>query len=589
MIRVFSKKAGRFLSVGLLLGAFMTCVCCMDVKSDAQTLLEGKTASEISDMMGKGWNLGNSLDATGGKSSDIYSCETSWGNPKICKECIDGVAKAGFKTIRIPITWAKHVSKDENHTIDPEFLAHVKEVVDWAYDNDLFVIINVHHEGWLNCAEITTDTEAIGEKLSDIWAQVADYFCDYDQHLIFEGLNEPRAAGTSYEWNGNQDGYDAVNYLDEVFVKAVRSCHKGRNDDRIITIPGYAASNSAVALRAIKIPEIDGKPVDNIMISVHCYSPYEFCLTDNKDTFSATNPSDTSDIRRMMKDIKSLFLDNGIPAYIGECGCTNTKDNLQARIEWFNFFGSITSEYNVPAIVWDNGSSGSSGGECHRYISRKTGDNVAPELTAAFINGYDPDKQAEDILIDFEPLKVNGTTEIKTPKDLGFEPTSLTAKAKINHTPEAPVGFSLCVDSKGANSEAALDISRFEGKALKVSAFVLNENSEVAVYCDDVFMARLSRAADWQEVMFAVSGNVEALSRIRFVGDNEETFYLDDISINIIGEEEVASINQLLEPEILDGDGMIAPPSKKTGLVMAICVGAAVLLILAAAFFIRRK
>ena len=170
--------------------------------------LSGMTATEIVARMGIGFNLGNTFDATGGNREDIYSQEQSWGNPIVDESLIQRVKEAGFTSIRIPITWYKHT--DADYTINPAFLARVKEVVDYCYAQDLYIIINMHHEEWLNHANLAADQIKIGEQLAAMWRQIADYFADYDQHLIFESMNEPRMAGTALEWNGNKAGYEAV-------------------------------------------------------------------------------------------------------------------------------------------------------------------------------------------------------------------------------------------------------------------------------------------------------------------------------------------------------------------------------------------
>lgn len=526
--RVTSILMGVVVGVSLLSFAGTT--------ANAQSeVLTGKTATEISGMLGKGFNLGNTFDATGGKSGDIYSFETSWGNPVVVKELIDGIKAAGYSSIRIPCTWAKHMDKGNNYAVDPEFFERMKEVIDWCYEDDLFVILNVHHEGWLNKETFCEDYKEIGDRLGILWSQIADYFKDYDQHLIFEGMNEPRAQGTSYEWTGNEEGYSAVNYLNQVFVNAVRTNAEGYNAERVLGIPGYAASNSAVALRAIEIPEFNGEPVNNVMISIHCYSPYEFCLTDKQTSFSPTNSGDTSDIKRMMSDIKTLFTDNGIPAYIGECGATNSGDNLEARIAWFNYFGKVTREAGVAAFVWDNGAGGTSGGECHRYFNRKTGELVTPELSEAFINGYEPKAEAKNIFFDFEPGKQGDTSVIETPTEMGFEPRQLMKQAKINHTEDATVGFSLKVDTKIDNQTAYYDLSRFEGMYLNIKAYLLVSSGSVEIGLGDRVVETLEANEDWKEVSFAIKVE-NAADALFFRGITEENFYIDDMSIDIIDE-----------------------------------------------------
>lgn len=331
--------------------------------------LTGCTAKTIVDDMGLGWNLGNTFDATGGNRANIYSQETSWGNPKVTPELIKAVHDRGFKTIRIPVTWNNHIIKDGSYTINPEFLARIKEVVDYAYDLDMYIILNLHHEAWLNIKTLDKDYAKVGEELEAVWAQIADYFADYDQHLIFEGMNEPRMAGSDVEWSGNQEAYKAVNYLNQIFAFTVRNTKKGHNDERCLMIPGYAASSNLDILKTISIPTFEGEAVKNIIISVHCYNPYNFCLSDEMYEFDPTNKNHTSSIDTLFKNLEELFLFNDIPVVIGETSATE-KNNTEQRENWAGYMGKKSFEYGIPIVLWDNGHNGHSGGECHAWILR---------------------------------------------------------------------------------------------------------------------------------------------------------------------------------------------------------------------------
>ena len=144
-----------------------------------------------------GWNLGNTLDATGGEGVES---ETSWqsNDIKTSKDMVKVVKDAGFNVLRVPTTWGNHV--DENFVIDEAWLNRVQEVVDYGIDNDMFVILNIHHEEWHFPSE--EKQEEGKEKLIKIWTQISERFKGYDEHLIFEGLNEPRQKGTAIEWTG---------------------------------------------------------------------------------------------------------------------------------------------------------------------------------------------------------------------------------------------------------------------------------------------------------------------------------------------------------------------------------------------------
>ena len=385
------KKTARFVTPFLILSFFLVLVLpggispanAMVLTSAPQETLTGKTSNEIVSMMNLGYNIGNTFDATGGT---LEKHETMWGNPKVTQEFVDAIYDAGFNTIRLPITWMDFISKDGTYTIDPGYLARVKEVVDYCYNDGFFVIINAHHEGWINRKDLDTAYPEVAKELNALWTQIATYFADYDQHLIFEGMNEPRMVGTGVEWNGSDDGFVAVNYLNQVFVNAVRSNGLGHNDERCLMIPGYAAACSSAVLQSIAIPSYDGKPVNNLIISVHSYTPYEFCLTDERDTFVVGVSS--SSVDSVFRDINNTFLKNGIPVVIGETGATNTKNNTAQRAEWFRYTAKKAVSYGVPIIIWDNGASGSSGGECHSYINRRTGQVNFPEIFDAMKEGW---------------------------------------------------------------------------------------------------------------------------------------------------------------------------------------------------------
>ena len=345
----------------------------------------GFTASELVDLMGFGYNIGNSFDAQGGKPNDVSSHETAWGNPVVTKELVDAIADAGFTSVRLPITWYTYVSNDGTYTIKEEYLKRIREVVDYCYDRDLFVIMNLHHEKWLNNEKMVDNQDQIAEEIHAIWTQIAEYFADYDQHLVFEGMNEPRLAGTDMEWGGNESAYQTVNYFAQTFVNAVMDVDKGHNRERGLLIPGYAASNSAAILQSINIPTYNGEAIKNLIISVHCYAPYDFCLSTKMTDFNENNSSCTSPINQTFSIIKSEFLDQGIPVIIGETSATG-KEDITARERWASYMSRKASEYGVPIFLWDNGVNGTNGGECHSYINRKTAEIVCPTVLDALFN-----------------------------------------------------------------------------------------------------------------------------------------------------------------------------------------------------------
>ena len=171
-----------------------------------------------------GWSLGNTLDggSESNRGQDPGSIEKSWGNPDTTKEMIDEIKKAGFNVLRVPTTWDWSTGEAPEYKISDEWFARVKEIVDYGMENDMYVILNIHHETWHDPLE--KNYEAASDRLKKVWTQIGNYFKDYDEHLIFEGLNEPRVRNSDEEWNGGSDATrEVVNKLDADFVSTIRS------------------------------------------------------------------------------------------------------------------------------------------------------------------------------------------------------------------------------------------------------------------------------------------------------------------------------------------------------------------------------
>lgn len=315
-----------------------------------------------------GWSLGNTLDG-GGKSSKGSSPETierAWGNPVTTKEMIDEIKNAGFNVLRIPTTWDWSTGDAPDYKISDEWLARVKEVVDYGMANDMYVILNIHHETWHYPTE--DNYEAASDRLKKVWTQIGNYFENYDEHLIFEGLNEPRVIGSGEEWTGGSDATrEVVNKLDADFVSTIRSLG-GNNKLRHLMIPGYAASSSEVALKALKIPEND----DKLIVSVHAYIPYNFALSDSKQAnkWIACKGGFTTDIDNLADLLKTLFTDKGQAVIIGEFGA-RSKDNEKYRAEWAKYYVTKMNTIGVPCVWWDNGAFTGSG-ELFGLFDRRT-------------------------------------------------------------------------------------------------------------------------------------------------------------------------------------------------------------------------
>lgn len=340
------------------------------------------TIADISSMdlvadMKIGWNLGNTLDATGGMG--IMS-ETAWGNPKTKEEMIDAVIDAGFNVIRIPVTWDGHFGAAPEYKIHDIWLQRVKEVVDYAYNKGVYVILNTHHEEWYVPDE--ANKVANGEQLAALWTQIAEYFKDYDEHLIFEGLNEPRLRGTSKEWTGDATASEVINYWEQIFVETVRATG-GNNTLRHLMITGYAASSSKDNLAKIVLPEDD-----KLIVSVHAYNPYNFALNAN-GTSNWDSAKDGKELDSFMKSLNDLFVSKGIPVIIGEFGSVN-KDNTEERVEWAIDYVSKAKEAGVVCVWWDNNCF-TTDGENLGLFNRRTLEFEYPEILDAMMDVVYPE------------------------------------------------------------------------------------------------------------------------------------------------------------------------------------------------------
>jgi len=344
----------------LLLTALLSSVFAEDKKST-----ETYDATQIVTMMKFGWNLGNTLDALGGSWKKGLNTQTAWGQPLTTKEMIDGLAKSGVKTIRIPVSWSEHVI-DKYYTIDPKWMARVKEIVTWAYENDMFIILNSHHDNFDQNKKIPAgkgvyypseeNYEESKKFLTCLWKQISSHFIDFDYHLIFETLNEPRPRGTSNEWWYDQNSpvckkyMGTLNKLNQDIVNTIRASG-GNNTHRVIMVPSLAASPDAALSKDFRIPT---DTVENrLAISVHMYTPYNFAMASPGDIkFTEAHQKELSTIFRKLYN---KFVSAGTPVVIGEMGATN-KNNLQDRINWFNFFITEARKNSIyTCCLWDNG------------------------------------------------------------------------------------------------------------------------------------------------------------------------------------------------------------------------------------------
>lgn len=317
--------------------------------------------------LGAGINLGNSLDVyklkTEKPDASPEEYETYWGNPPITGELLEEVKRAGFETVRLPVSWGEHM--DEGGRVDEEWMRRVEEVVDAALDKGLYVILNTHHEKWLvPTKEKESQTEEI---LCVLWRQIAETFADRGEKLLFEGMNEPRVEGEE-EWTSGTGEYrEVVNRLNRAFADVIRSSG-GYNRKRWLLIPAYGSTRRETALSELKLPR-DFR----LIVSVHAYIPYAFTggrAEDNR--WDAGREEDTKEIDELMERLKRLFLKRDIPVVITEFGC-HDKGNPDAVNAWAEYYTKRAAETGIPLIWWDNGGD-------TRLINREDYTWAQPEL-----------------------------------------------------------------------------------------------------------------------------------------------------------------------------------------------------------------
>ena len=315
-----------------------------------------------------GWNLGNTLDVCqadrdgDGKINEHVEAgekvdETLWGNPKATKELFTSLKKNGVNAVRIPVTWRDHM--DSNGNIDREWMDRVQQVVDYAYSQGMYVIINVHHDGggdpkfgaWI-IEESQKDYNTFLKKYNNVWKQIAERFKNYSDYLIFESMNE---VGFDTLYNKNKaDAYNLINKINQDFVDIIRATG-GNNAKRHLLIAGYYTDIERTCDSLYKMPD---DKAGRCILSVHYYTPWDFCTCDIKHTWG-TN-SEVRQMETLIGKMKKNFVDKGIPVIIGEYAASGS--DLSSCIFFIEKLNKLCSDYGIATFIWDSG----------RQVNRKT-------------------------------------------------------------------------------------------------------------------------------------------------------------------------------------------------------------------------
>lgn len=346
-----------------------------------------------------GWNLGNQLES----NSDGTPSETAGGNPVITENLIKQVKAQGFKSIRIPVSYLSKIGAGPNYTIDSKWLDRVQEVVDMCINNGLYAIINIHGDGyysvkggWLLCGESASEQKTIKAKYEKVWEQIAKRFKNYDDHLVFESMNE-EYDGT-YN-NPNPEYYNNINAYNQIFVDTVRKAG-GNNNNRYLLIPGWntdinftTGDCDTYTMEAKFVIPNDSR----IMISVHYYTPWEFCGEEGYDTFYKWGDSVKKFVKRRQSEtlvnrqfdkLYNAFIKNGYGVVIGEYGSIDRthkdKSNTTYRAYFAEYVNYAAHQRNIVTVYWDNGYNGNHG---FGLFDRTKCTVTQPEIIKGIING----------------------------------------------------------------------------------------------------------------------------------------------------------------------------------------------------------
>lgn len=390
--------------VGTVVAGSFTAPFSVQAAKKDTTSFEDLNQSQIVEAMGPGWNLGNQLESV----TDNVPEETNWGNPVITEKLIQSVKAAGFKSIRIPVSYFAKIDDDKDYTIDSKWLDRVQEVVNYCIKNDLYAVINIHGDGyntidggWLLCNG-KNQTE-IKKKYKKVWKQIAERFKNYDEHLLFESMNEEFDGSYS---EPNKEYYQNINDYNQIFVDTVRKTGDN-NTKRWLIIPGWNTNIDYTAGDyGFKLPtdQYRDKSIDKeeqrIMISVHYYSPWDFCGGENgvitqwgneaDDPSKTSTTCDETYMKNQLNLMKTTFADKGYPVFIGEYGSID-KTSYDSENEYYRAYFArklcqLSRKNGCIPMYWDNGYNGVHG---FGLFDRTTCEVTQPVIIDAIMEGFD--------------------------------------------------------------------------------------------------------------------------------------------------------------------------------------------------------
>lgn len=356
---MFSRITAALMAALMAFAGISINVSAKTADTSTQTTPQKTEAMQFVEDMGIGINLGNTFEACGDwiaqwGDGTVHAYETAWGSPIITEKIIKGYKDSGFNTLRVPVSWSNMMGDD--YTISSEYANAVKQVVDWAMAQDMYVIVNLHYDnGWLE--NFPTQKKECMYRYKRIWQQVSDVFKDYDERLVFEGQNEE--LGWSSVWNqwggtkGKAKSYALVNEINQTFVDVVRASG-GKNKARYLLIPGYNTGIETTVDKLYKVPKDKEK---HVIISVHYYSPATFAILSDDASWGKNQrtwgtASDINELKKSMDMLKKRFLDNGIPVIIGEYGCPMENKDINSVRKYLSKVCEEAYSRGMCPVLW---------------------------------------------------------------------------------------------------------------------------------------------------------------------------------------------------------------------------------------------
>ena len=293
------------------------------------SMLPAADVFEQQKRLGRGLNMGNSLEAPKG---------ASWGRA-IGDEDFSRIKAAGFSSVRIPVRWADYAAKEAPYAIEPAFADKVEALVKAALKADLQVVLNIHHFDEL-------DQDPVGQRprFAALWKQLAERFAGYPDALQFELSNEPHGKHGASEWNANL----------RVALAEVRRLHP----ERAVHV-GSVQWNQIAMLKALDLPKEDR----HLIAHIHYYSPFHFTHKNaswvkgakewkDGDTWDGTEAEQAA-VRKDFAVAREWAKAEGRPIFLGEFGASGSNPNYPARVRWTRFVREAAEESGFAWAYWE--------------------------------------------------------------------------------------------------------------------------------------------------------------------------------------------------------------------------------------------